>query len=247
MTIALNNDWTSRRNGSSNRKNPMSRPKTGSTTGAAPSGENGTRFAQSRMVSHDAATDAPIVSATRTATTTRMARAIGVRSGTSSGPNVIVRGPPSDGPPTRREPVASLRRSNQPENDAPPPDGGDSRPATDRLIRMIASEPSAAATNRPSWAPNRVQNTASNPTLWNHRASVHRSRTALATKIVTMTTRMTTHHEARKRPGRRPPSGLSGPTGRGRRGGLSSGSSPRASASRRRSSSRKSSNMSRIA
>ena len=69
---------------------------------------------------HDAVTDAPIVSATRTATTTRMAWAIG------EGPDVL--GPerdrprtPSDGPPTRREPVASLRRSNQPENDALPP------------------------------------------------------------------------------------------------------------------------------
>ena len=40
---------------------------------------------------------------------------------------------------------------------------------------MIASAPSPATRNRPSWAPNRVQKTGSKPTLWNHRASVQRS------------------------------------------------------------------------
>ena len=71
MTMPLNSDWIRRRNGSSNRKNPMSRPNTGSTTGAAGSSENGTRLAQSRIVDHDAATDAPIVSATRIASPAR--------------------------------------------------------------------------------------------------------------------------------------------------------------------------------
>ena len=104
---------------------------------------------------------------------------------------------------------------------------------------MIASEPSAGDEQTELGAEPGPEHGVE-PDTWNHRASVHRSRTALATKIATMTTRMTTHHEARKRPGRRPPSGLSGPTGRGRRGGL-----PRAPRRgfglRRRSSSRKSS------
>ena len=91
MTIPLNSDWIRRRNGSSNRKNPMSRPNTGSTTGVAGSGENGTRLAHSRIVDHDAATDAPMIRATRTARTARTTPAMGVRSGMSSGPNVTVR------------------------------------------------------------------------------------------------------------------------------------------------------------
>ena len=42
MTMLLNSPWMSRRNGSSNRKKLMSRPKIGSVTLAV--GENGTRF-----------------------------------------------------------------------------------------------------------------------------------------------------------------------------------------------------------
>ena len=41
MTMPLNSAWMRRRNGSSNRKNPMSRPNTGSTTGGPVSARRG--------------------------------------------------------------------------------------------------------------------------------------------------------------------------------------------------------------
>ena len=59
----------------------MSRPKTGSVTAVAPAGENGTRFTQSRMVSHAAAREPPIVRAIRTDTTTMPTPAMGVEVG----------------------------------------------------------------------------------------------------------------------------------------------------------------------
>ena len=70
----------------------MSRPKTGSVTALAVSGENGTRLIQSRTVSQPAATDPPTVRATRTLTTTSAMPAMGVRSGMSSAPMLTGRG-----------------------------------------------------------------------------------------------------------------------------------------------------------
>jgi hypothetical protein len=81
--MPLNSAWTSRRNGSSNRKKLMSLPNTGSTTADAGSGENGTRFTQSRTVSQTLASEPPIVRATRAASPTRATPAIGVMSGKS--------------------------------------------------------------------------------------------------------------------------------------------------------------------
>ena len=75
----------------------MSRPKTGSVTAVAPSGENGTWCAQSRIVSHAAASEPPMVRAIRPDTITRPTPAIGVRSGRSSASKTSVRGSPNGG------------------------------------------------------------------------------------------------------------------------------------------------------
>ncbi len=61
MIRPLKTPWTSRRNGSSNRKKPMSRLKIGSVIEAV--GENGTRWIHSRTVSQAPLTDAPMISA----------------------------------------------------------------------------------------------------------------------------------------------------------------------------------------
>ena len=135
-TSPLNRPWTSRRNGSSNRKNPMSRPKTGSLTalrrvrrerhracprgGPSPTPPTLTRRPRSRR--------------TR-ATTVRATPASGVRSGRSPASKATVGGPPGTprrspnaepGRPARASAAwaASLSRSNSPRSELVPPSAG---------------------------------------------------------------------------------------------------------------------------
>ena len=78
-TSPLNSAWTKRRNGSSNRKNEMSRPKTGSVTAAV--AEYGTRFCQSRTVSQAEASEPATPRATKTASPPSTQPTIGVKTG----------------------------------------------------------------------------------------------------------------------------------------------------------------------
>ena len=82
------------------------------------------------------------------------------------------------------------------------------RPASQRLPRRTTAATRDAATASPNVAPTRVQKTESNPTLWNHSASVHRSRPTLNSRK-TARTKMTSARaraagrSARLGPGRR--------------------------------------------
>ena len=217
----------------------MSRPKTGSVTAAAPAGANGTWWAHSRMVSHAAASEPPMVSASSPETMTSPTPAIGVRSGRSSASKTMVRGSPKPGGPGRRRPpalelAASLTRSMMPRRlDGPLPGGGLSRFAIARLPSRTTSARARPPMNSSAWAPTRVQKTPSKWTLAYHRASVHRSMPKLNSRKSAISAARMTHRPMRRPRPERAPS--SGPPGARRRrmcsGGGRSASSVDASSS----------------
>ena len=80
-----------------------------------------------------------------------------------------------------------MRSTIERSDPAPSADGGGARrPASQMLPSRTTAATRKAATPRPSVAMTRVQKTESNPTLWNHRASVHRSIPTLNSRKMAM-------------------------------------------------------------
>ena len=151
----------------------MSLPKIGSVTVEV--GENGTRWIQSRTVSHAPDTEPPMINAISSARATSPHPASGVRSGRSPAAKVIAGAlalPKRSRPVRNAEPpgdprssaawAASLIRSNSVRSDpGRSVGGGVSRPASHRLPRSATAATTKAAAPSPNIARTRVQKTES--------------------------------------------------------------------------------------